>query len=104
MNPRTTRRRIKAALLRPCPPRCANPRSLRVVLVLSATVVVLVGMHMGASILNPIYFAVVLALLFIPIYSWLGRGGIPKPLALVIMLMGLAILFLGLFFISASGP
>src|SRR5215204_5464862 len=72
---------------------------LRVMLVLAATVVVLVGMRMGASILNPIFFAVILALLFYPIYSWLGRRGIPKPLALVFMLVGLTILFLGLFFI-----
>jgi AI-2 transport protein TqsA len=62
-------------------------------------VVVLVGMRVGAPILNPIFFAVVLALLFSPIYSWLGRRGIPKPLALLIMLAGLMILFVGLFFI-----
>src|SRR5215203_5199546 len=76
-----------------------QPSFLRVMLVLAATVVVLAGMRMGASILNPIFFAVILALLFYPIYSWLGRRGIPKPLALVIMLVGLTILFLGLFFI-----
>jgi len=76
-----------------------EPTFLRVILVLAATVVVLVGMRMGASILNPILFAVVLALLFYPIYSWMGRRGIPKPLALVFMLVGLTILFLGLFFI-----
>jgi AI-2 transport protein TqsA len=76
-----------------------QPSVLRVMLGLAATVVVLVGMRMGAPILNPIFFAVILALLFNPIYSWLGRHGIPKPLALVIMLVGLAILFLGLFFI-----
>jgi len=76
-----------------------QPTFLRVMLVLAATVVVLVGMRAGASILNPLFFAVILALLFYPIYSWLGRRGIPKPLALVIMLVGLTILFLGLFFI-----
>jgi AI-2 transport protein TqsA len=76
-----------------------QPSFLRVMLVLATTVVVLVGMRVGASILNPLFFAVVLALLFYPIYSWLGRRGIPKPLALVIMLVGLTILFLGLFFI-----
>jgi len=76
-----------------------QPSFLRVMLVLAATVVVLVGMRLGASILNPILFAVILALLFYPIFSWLGRRGIPKPLALVFMLVGLTILFLGLFFI-----
>src|SRR5829696_2690155 len=72
---------------------------MRVMLGLAATVVVLVGMRLGAPILNPIFFAVIVALLFNPIYSWLGRHGIPKPLALVIMLVGLTILFSGLFFI-----
>ena len=76
-----------------------QPSILRVMLGLAATIVVLVGMRVGAPILNPIFFAVILALLVNPIYSWLGRRGIPKPLALVIMLVGLTILFLGLFFI-----
>ena len=55
-----------------------QPTFLRVLLVLAATVVVLVGMRMGASILNPIFFAVILALLFYPIYSWLGGAGSPS--------------------------
>src|SRR4028119_530443 len=76
-----------------------QPSILRVMLGLAATIVVLVGMRVGAPILTPIFFAVILALLFNPIYSWLGRRGIPKPLALVIMLVGLTVLFLGLFFI-----
>jgi predicted PurR-regulated permease PerM len=46
---------------------------LRVMLVLAATVVVLVGMRLGAPVLNPILFAVVLALLCSPVYSWLLR-------------------------------
>src|SRR5215211_4486743 len=74
-----------------------QPSFLRVMLALAATVVVLVGMRLAAPILNPILFAVVLALLFSPIYSWLIRHRIPTPLALVIMLVGLSVLFLGLF-------
>jgi AI-2 transport protein TqsA len=73
-----------------------QPSILRVMLALSATVVVFVGMRLAAPILNPILFAVVLALLFSPIYSWLIRHRIPTPLALVIMLVGLSVLFLGL--------
>src|SRR5215207_744000 len=76
-----------------------QPSFLRVVLILAATVVVLAGIRLGAPILNPILFAVVLSLLFSPVYSWLLRRGLPAPLALVIMLVVLAILFLGLFFI-----
>ena len=74
-----------------------QPSFLRVMLFLAATVVVFVGMRLAAPILDPLLFAVVLALLFSPIYSWLIRHRIPTPLALVIMLVGLSVLFLGLF-------
>src|SRR5215210_3834802 len=73
-----------------------QPSFLRVVLVLAALVVVFVGMRLAAPILNPIFFAVVLALLFSPIYAWLRRRRVPTPLALVIMLVGLTVLFLGI--------
>jgi AI-2 transport protein TqsA len=79
--------------------RLRQPSFLRVMLVLAATVVVLVGIRLGAAILNPIFFAVVLTLLFSPIYSWLKRRGLPAPLALLIMLVLLTVLFVGLFFI-----
>ena len=75
----------------------------RVLLVLAATVVVLAGMRLGAPILNPILFAVVFALLFSPVYSWLKRRGLPTPLALLIMLVGLTFILVGLFsFLSVS--
>jgi AI-2 transport protein TqsA len=73
-----------------------QPSFLRVMLLLAALVVVFVGMRMAAPILDPIFFAVVLALLFSPIYAWLRRRQVPTPLALVIMLVGLSVLFLGL--------
>src|SRR5215203_342392 len=70
-----------------------QPSFLRVVLLLAALVVVFTGMRLAAPILDPILFAVVLALLFSPIYAWLRRRRVPTPLALVIMLVGLTILF-----------
>src|SRR5215207_2703964 len=76
-----------------------QPSFLRVMLFLATTVVVFVGMRLSAPILNPILFSVILALLFSPIYGWLTRHRIPTPLALIIMLVGLTILFLGLFLI-----
>ena len=76
-----------------------QPSFLRVMQVLAATVVVLVGLRLGAPILNPILFAVVLTLLFSPVYSWLLRRGLPAPLALLGMLVLLTVLFLGLIFI-----
>src|SRR3712207_4147378 len=76
-----------------------QPSFLRVMLFLATTVVVLVGMRLSAPILNPLLFAVILALLFSPIYGWLTRHRIPTPLALIIMLVGLTVLFLALFLI-----
>jgi len=70
---------------------------LRVMLLLAATVIALVGIRLGAPILNPIFFALVLSLLFSPIYSWLKRRGLPSPVVLVIMLIVIGALFMGLF-------
>src|SRR3712207_8616734 len=79
-----------------------QPSFLRVMLFLAATVVVLVGIHLSAPILNPILFAVVLSLLFYPVYSWLTRRGIPTAFALILLLVGLTILFVALFSILRS--
>ena len=75
---------------------------LRVMLLLAATGIVLVIIRLGAPILNPIFFALVLSLLFSPIYSWLGRRGLPSPVALVIMLIVIGALFTGLFLILGA--
>src|SRR5215211_1179312 len=79
-----------------------QPSFLRVMLFLAATVVVLVGIRLGAPILNPILFAVVLTPLVSPVYSWLLRRGLPPSLALVVMLVILTIVFVGLFFILGA--
>jgi AI-2 transport protein TqsA len=97
-NPAADRSSITEALTN----RLREPSFLRVMLVLAATVVVLVGIRLSAPILNPIFFAVVLTLLFSPIYSWLKGRGLPAPLALLIMLVLLTVLFMGLFFILGA--
>src|SRR5215210_3380222 len=94
-NPAADRSSIAQALT----DRLREPSFLRVMLVLAATVVVLVGIRLGAPILNPIFFALVLSLLFSPIYSWLKRRGLPSPVVLVIMLLVIGALFMGFFFI-----
>jgi AI-2 transport protein TqsA len=79
------------------------PSFLRVMLSFAATIVVLAGMRLGAPIVTPTLFALVLSLIFSPIYSWLKRRGLPAPLALLIMLVALSILFVSLFgFLSVS--
>src|SRR3712207_2809058 len=76
-----------------------QPSFLRVMLVLAATVVVLVGIRLAAPILNPIFFALVLTLLFSPVYAWLKNRGLPSALVLVIMLILVGAIFFVLFFI-----
>jgi predicted PurR-regulated permease PerM len=75
---------------------------VRVLRVLAMTVVVLVGVRLAAPVLNPIFFAVVLALLFGPVYAWPGRRGIPTPVALVIMLFGMTLLFGVIFYVLGA--
>ncbi len=79
-----------------------RPTFSRVLLVLAATVVVLVGMRLASPVLNPIFFAVVLSLLFAPIYAWLTRRGIPTSVALVIMLVTLGALFAVIFYVLGA--
>jgi AI-2 transport protein TqsA len=80
-----------------------TPSFGRVLLALAATIIVVAGMRLSAPILTPTLFALVLSLIFSPIYSWLKRRGLPAPLALLIMLVGLSILFVALFaFLSVS--
>src|ERR671910_2644494 len=74
-----------------------TPSYLWVMLFLAATIVVLAGMRLGAPVVTPIRFSLVLSLIFSPIYSWLKRRGLPAPLALLIMLVALSILFVALF-------
>jgi AI-2 transport protein TqsA len=58
--------------------------------------------RLAAPVLIPVFFAVVLSLLFGPIYAWLGRGGLPKPVALVIMLVGMTLLFVVIFYVLGA--
>ena len=56
-----------------------QPSYLRVVLILAATIVVLAGMRLGAPVVTPTLFALVLSLIFSPVYSWLKQRGLPAP-------------------------
>jgi AI-2 transport protein TqsA len=68
----------------------------------ATTVVMLVGVRLAAPVLNPVFFAVVLSLLFGPVYAWLGRRGIPRPVALVVMLFGMTLLFVAIFYVLGT--
>jgi predicted PurR-regulated permease PerM len=65
-------------------------------IVLASVVVLCAGVYVAAGpILNPILFALVLALIFSPIYGWLRRR-LPTFVALLIMVIGLAVVVFGL--------
>jgi predicted PurR-regulated permease PerM len=63
------------------------------VLVLAGVVVVLGGLHLAASLLSPIFLALVLALIFWPLYAWLRARPLPAWLALMVLLSGLVVSF-----------
>ena len=74
----------------------------RMLFVLAAAVVVLVGVRLSAPVLNPILFAVVFGLLCAPVYGWLLRR-LPAGVALLLTFVGLLIIIVGLFvLLSAS--
>ena len=74
----------------------------RMLFILAAAVVVLVGVRLSAPVLNPILFAVVFALLCAPVYGWLQRR-LPTGVALLLTFVGLLIIIVGLFvLLSAS--
>jgi AI-2 transport protein TqsA len=74
----------------------------RVLFILAAAVVVLVGVRLSAPVLNPILFAIVFALLFAPVYGWLQRR-LPAGVALLLSFVALLIIIMGLFvLLSAS--
>ena len=74
----------------------------RMLFVLAAAVVVLVGVRLSAPVLNPILFAIVFGLLCAPVYGWLLRR-LPAGVALLLTFVGLLIIIVGLFvLLSAS--
>jgi AI-2 transport protein TqsA len=74
----------------------------RMLFILAATVVVLVGARLAAPVLNPILFAIVFGLLCAPVYGWLLRR-LPTGVALLLTFVGLLIIIVGLFvLLSAS--
>ncbi len=78
------------------------PSLSRVLVNLAAIVIVLGGVRVAAPILNPFLFALILSLLFSPIYAWLRRQRVPTPIALLLILVGLSALFGVLFYIISA--
>src|SRR4030043_1907878 len=71
-------------------------------LILASFVIVVAGMKAASSILVPFFLAVFIAVICTPPLFWLQRKGVPKVLALVLILA--AILIVGLLFGALIGP
>ena len=73
-----------------------------VILILASFIIVVAGMKAAKSILVPFFLAVFTAVICAPPLFWLQRKGVPKVVALVLILM--AILVVGLLFGALVGP
>ena len=71
-------------------------------LILASFIIVVAGMRAASSILVPFFLAVFIAVICAPPMFWLQRKGVPKVLALLLILV--AILFVGLLFGALIGP
>lgn len=81
-----------------------NKRTVKVpvLLMLAGFVIVVAGMKAASSILVPFFLAVFIAVICTPLLFWLQRKGVPKVLALTVIL--LAILVAGMLFGALIGP
>src|SRR5512147_685678 len=71
------------------------------ILVLASFIIVVAGMKAASSILVPFFLAVFIAVICAPPLFWLQRKGVPKILALIVILV--VILGAGLFFATLIG-
>lgn len=60
------------------------PSILKPILILAGVAVVLTVMHFAAAFLVPVLLAIFFATLLTPIYGWLKKRRMPKPLALLL--------------------
>jgi AI-2 transport protein TqsA len=73
-----------------------------VIVILASFIIVVAGMKAASSLLVPFFLAVFIAVICTPPLFWLQRKGVPKVLALVLVLV--AILGIGLLFGALIGP
>jgi AI-2 transport protein TqsA len=79
-----------------------RPARVPAIVMLASFVIVVAGMKAASSILVPFFLAVFIAVICTPPLFWLQRKGVPKALALVLILV--AILLVGLFFMVLLAP
>jgi AI-2 transport protein TqsA len=72
------------------------------ILILASFTIVVAGMKAASSLLVPFFLAVFIAVICAPPLFWLQRKGVPKLIALILILVG--ILLVGLLFGALIGP
>ena len=72
------------------------------ILILASFIIVVAGMKAASSLLVPFFLAVFIAVICAPPLFWLQRKGVPKLIALILILVG--ILLVGLLFGALLGP
>lgn len=73
-----------------------------VILVLASFIIVVAGMKAASTLLVPFFLAVFIAIICAPPFLWLQRHGVPKVIALALILVG--ILVAGMLFGALIGP
>ena len=80
-----------------------NTNFQRLLVSMASLVIIIAGLTLTASLLGPILFAIFIAILSYPILNWLIKKGLPKGVALVVMIILLVIFLVAMAtFLSAS--
>ena len=80
-----------------------NKNFYRLLVLMASLVIIITGLALTASLIGPILFAIFIAILAFPILNWLMKKGLPKGVALIVMIIGLIIFILVMAtFFSAS--
>ena len=67
----------------------------RVLLTLACLIVLIAGLRAGESVVVPFLLSVFLAMLGIPLQTWLRQHGVPRPLAIVVVVLTLVGVLVG---------
>ena len=68
-----------------------NKNFYRLLVLIASLVIIIMGLALTASLIGPILFAIFIAILAFPILNWLMKKGLPKGIALIVMIIGLII-------------
>lgn len=60
--------------------------------------IIIIGLKYTASIISPIFLAILIAISAAPLISWLNRKGLPGWLSLIITILVMVLVFVGLIF------